>query len=424
MNFRKMSVALLSFMMLTTIAFASGSDEAEADTGPVELRYTLWSGNEAHLALFRGIADDYVREHPNVTVEYQTIPHGSYLEKITLQASGSDAPDAGWLFERAGTAFIDAGALVDLRGALGEWDFDDFSPAIISLWQRGDAVYGVPFSTSPMVMFYNADMYREAGVPTPDELQAAGEWTWERFREIARTIREETGNYAYAGPGFDDTPIRVVVPILRAYGARVWDAQQGNATINNAAAVEAIQLYHDMLFEDESIVPPGNLSDFFAGDVATNVNFISRASLLTDVDWEWGIAKLPAGPAGQPGVIGQSSIVAFSASDHPEVAADFVAFMTNKENMAKLSEFFPPSRVSVLESEGFVNGNPNIPADLMEDVIVPSMQAGEVLPVHEEYANLLLTAQPHLDRLWRSDANVKGVLDSLAADWEPILQSN
>ena len=144
-------------------------------------------------------------------------------------------------------------------------------------------------------MFYNIDMYREAGVPTPDELQATGEWTWEKFREIARTIREKTGNYAFAGPRFDETPIRVMVPIMRSYGAHVWDTQ-GNATINRPEAVQAIQLYHDMLFKDESIVPPGNLSDFFAGDVATNINFISRASLLKDVDWEWGIAKLPAGP--------------------------------------------------------------------------------------------------------------------------------
>lgn len=423
MSRRSIALQFVVLLLVASVTFAGGSAESETDSGPVDLTFTLWSGNEGHLNLFNGIADAYIEDHPNVSVTYQTIPHGSYLDKITLQASGSDAPDAGWLFERVGGAFIDAGALVDVRPALDNWDFEDFSEAIVALWQRGESVYGVPFSTSPMVMYYNADMFREAGVPTPKELQSSGEWTWERFREISRTIKEETGNYAFSGPSFTDTPIRVMVPVLRAYGARVWD-DQNNATANSPAAVEAIQLYHDMLFEDESIVPPGNLSDFFAGDVAMNTNFLSFAGKLSEVDWEWDIAKLPAGPAGQPGIIGQSSIVAFSAGDHTDIAADFVAFLTNKENMAKLSQYFPPSRVSVLESDEFINGNPNVSAETMREVIVPSMQTGEVLPVHGEYARLLLTAQPHLDRLWRADANVKAVLDAMAADLEPILKSN
>lgn len=421
MNFRKMAAGLVVLMLLTTWAFAAGSSEPRAEAQAADLTFTLWSGNEAHLTLFRSIADAYMAQDPNVrSVTYQTIPHGSYLERITLQASGRNAPDAGWLFERAGTAFMDAGVLLDLRSALNRHDFDDFAPAILSLWQRGDAVYGVPFSTSPMVIFYNADMFSEAGVPTPTELQARGEWTWERFREVARTIRERTGKFAYRGPAFDETPIRVMVPTMAAYGAQVWD-DAGNVTVNSPEAIRAIQLYHDMLFRDQSVVPPGNLSDFFAGDVASTATFISFAAQLANVDWEWGIAKLPAGPAGQPGVIGQSSIVAFSRSDNPEVAADFVAFMTNRENMTRLAQFFPPSRNSVLESDTFINGNPHISGALMASVIVPSMQAGQVLPVHEQYANLLLTAQPFLDRLWRPGADVRAVLNELADAWRPIV---
>ena len=113
--------------------------------------------------------------------------------------------------------------------------------------------------------------------------------------------------------------------------------------------------------------------------------------------------------------------MAFSASDNPEVAADFVAFMTSKENMAKLSEFFPPSRVSVLESREFIEGIPHSgQSDGGRNRSVHAGRRGS--PVHEEYANLLLTAQPHLDRLWRANANVKQVLDALAADWTQILK--
>ena len=82
MNLRKLSILLLGILLTGTTVFAGGSGEAGTDSGPIELRYTLWSGNEAHLALFRGIADAYIAENPNVGVEYQTIPHGSYLRRL------------------------------------------------------------------------------------------------------------------------------------------------------------------------------------------------------------------------------------------------------------------------------------------------------------------------------------------------------
>jgi len=45
-------------------------------------------------------------------------------------------------------------------------------------------VYGVPYRADHWVLFYNKDLFREAGVDFPD-----GSWTWEDFNNAARELR-------------------------------------------------------------------------------------------------------------------------------------------------------------------------------------------------------------------------------------------
>ena len=59
----------------------------------------------------------------------------------------------------------------------------------MSLWCDGDDVYAIPFSTSPFIMIYNADLFAEAGLKDPNEYVAEGTWTWETFRECMKASR-------------------------------------------------------------------------------------------------------------------------------------------------------------------------------------------------------------------------------------------
>ncbi|MFH2074832.1 MAG: hypothetical protein ABIJ57_05725 [Pseudomonadota bacterium] len=98
---------------------------------------------------------------------------------------------------------------------------------------------------------------------------------------------------------------------------------------------------------------------------------------------------MPSEPAGNIGVIGQSAIIAWSASKNPEAAAKSVGFITNQANVATMSKFFPPIRQTVLQSPVFLAGNPAIPEDRMREVVACSLSIGEVIPTHEQYAKKL-----------------------------------
>ncbi len=395
---------------------------------PVNLRFTVWTGSEAHLAVLNGIADGYKAINPNVSVQFDTIPFGDYISKVTLQLAGSNPPDAGWMLETSAPTFVDSGVLADLSAVVSspEYDYADLSAPAMGLWVKDDAVLGVPFSTSPFIIMYNQDLFEAAGVPTPDELLANGEWTWEKFAEVAQAITEASaeGVYGYDtvdASGYTTRVWHTLVPIVRSYGGDAWDAAGTTCMMGSPEAIAAVQLYHDMVYVGKGAVPPGEQADFYSGAAGMTTAQISRVSKLVDATFTWGIVPLPSGPAGDAQVIGQAAVVAFEASPNKAVAADFVAFMTNKESTAALAQFFPPIRASVLESGAMVSANPAIAPEQMQ-FVVDAIKSGTVLPSHVEYPKIDLASRAVFDTLWAPDADVAAVMTSLCEAISPFLQ--
>lgn len=404
----------------TVLALGLVSGQALAE----ELRFTVWTGSEAHLKMLNEIAESFKATHPDVTVRFETIPAADYTQKLTFQLAGGNPPDLGWMMEDAAPTFAAAGVLMDLGSTLRSaegYDFADYSEPALGLWVDGEAVYGVPFSTSPFMIYFNKTLFDEAGLEDPLQLAAAGKWNMDTFQDVAKTIKEKTGKWGFEfkdGQGYDSRIMHALMPPIRAYGGDVW--ANGECGFDKPEAIAAVQQLHDMVFKDKSIVPPGEQGDYFSGSSAMTINQISRASKMPEAGFDWGIAPLPSGPAGESPVIGQAAIVVFERGAQKELAAEFVAHMTNKENVAKMAQFFPPARKSVLDSEAFTSANSLIPAEQMA-YVSDAIAKGKVLPSHEKSPQILAAMAPKVDALWKADANVEQALADVCAAIEPLL---
>lgn len=386
----------------------------------VNLTFTMWIPNDhpAMEAIFNPLAEAYMSENPNVTIEYVFIPIGEYDTTMATRLSGSNPPDAGWMLERSGPAYMDAGVLYDMSGVLtGDeaYNYADFSEPASAQWVDESAVYGVPFSTSPFITIYNATLFEEAGLETPDVLYERGEWTWEALREAAKTISDNTEAWGFVGNDgtalYTTNPWATMIPLLRAYGADVLDGN--TCTLDSDEATEAMSLLHGMIFTDRSTVPPGDETVFWTGDVGITLGQISRLSNLDEAAFEWGIAPLPTGPAGEQPVIGQAAMVTFNGANNAnqEAAADFVRFLTTQEGVTRLAQFFPPTRQSVLASEEFLTTNARVSAEDMENIIAPGIANGRVLTSHPNFPEMELIGNTIFDMLWMPDADVASTLD-------------
>ena len=205
---RKIVCALVALSLIAVPVMAQGSSEGgAAPTGPVDIKIATWTSNPDQLALLGSFVDEFAaKEGIEINAEFESIEFGEYNTKLSLELQGSEAPDVFWVLETSAPAFIQSGLLAELDEALAEYNPDDFSAKAMELWQSGGKTYAVPFSTSPFFMIYNADLFAAAGIETPDQLAAEGNWNWDTFRAASKAIKDATGVLGYQtvdGGGYD-----------------------------------------------------------------------------------------------------------------------------------------------------------------------------------------------------------------------------
>lgn len=405
----------------------SGQSSSPTPSGPVSLRVTLWDGNKDHLAVFQAIADAYKQQHPEVqSITYDVLPFATYTQALTTQLAGGNAPDLGWIFESSAPDFLSSGTLLDLTPILKStsgYQFDDLSPAAMKLWESGGKVFAYPFSTSPFGVFYNADMFRAAGIPTPDQLLTSGKWNWTDLESMmTKLVAANSGKWGLIARDWDYKDWTNLAPIYRGFGADAWSSDGTKCTFADKPMVDAMTYISRLIFSDKVMPPPGVSADFFAGDSAMTITQISRASLLKNAGFKWGLVPLPAGPAANAQVIGQAGFGVFKQGAHPQAAAQFLAFLSNPENARKLAAFYPPPRKSLLTSDVLAQANPMLTPQQLQSVVVDGIKTGAVKPSHRNFQQVYDAVRSALDPLWQPNANVTSVLKSVCTTEQPLLK--
>jgi multiple sugar transport system substrate-binding protein len=392
-----------------------------------ELRMTIWSANEAHLALFNEIGDEFEASHPGVTVTYDSLAFEGYVTTLTTQIAGGNPPDLAWLFDSTAPDFMAAGALYPLTETFANtegYDIADFPPATLTAWSSDGVQYAYPFSTSPFGVFVNNDMIRAAGAETPAEMIAAGEWTWDNAIATAAAVAA-TGKQGLIVRDFEYKAWENLAEIWTGWGASPWSEDTKTCTFTTPEMVEAMSFIHDAVFVKKALPGPGISADFFAGDAAMTTTQISRASLLPKDDaFEWDLVPLPTGPVGEYAFTGRAGIGVLANGKNPELAAEFLAFFSSKPNVAKLARFFPPARQSLLTADVLAAANPLLSREQIEAVVIRGVATGQSTPPVRNFAQLQQTVRAGLDGLWQPDADVAAVMQTICDRINPLLAAN
>ncbi|KXF75458.1 sugar ABC transporter substrate-binding protein [Paramesorhizobium deserti] len=415
----KSAVAALAIAM--PLGWASIANAQDA----VNLRMTIWSANEAHLKLFNEIAVGFKKDHPNVTVTYESLPFDTYTTALTTQIAGGNAPDMAWIFETAAYDFVNSGALYPLTDTLKAspgYNLEEVSATATERWSKDGVLYAYPFSTSPFGVFVNNHLIKAAGAKTPAELIAAGQWDWEQAISTASAVGK-TGKGGLIVRDFNYQMWQNVASVWDGWGASPWSADGKTCTMAEKPMVDALTFIHDAIFEKKAIPGPGENIDFFAGNAAMTITQISRASLLPkDNPFSWDLVPLPKGPAGDYALIGQAGIGVMQAGKNAKTAAEFVAYMTNPENSAKLSQFFPSARKSLLNAEVLKKTNPLLSQEQIDKVVISGIETGKVIPGHTGFAQIQQAVRSGLDAVWRPDADIAGTLQKICGQIGPLLK--
>lgn len=406
---------------------SAANSSATAAPGSVSLRMTTWTANPDQLKLFNQIADDYKKTNPQIKqITFDSLPAADYTTTLTTQLAGGDAPDLAWVFDTDATDFVTSGTLAPLTDVLKStdgYDYGDLSASATKLWTNGDQLYAYPFSTSPFIVFANDSLLAQAKLPTAAQMKANGNWTWPAIMDAASQVNAKTGKGGVVVNKFDYQGWTYLATIWNSFGAAPWSADGKTCTLDSPQMQSAFTFINDSITKN-AIPGPGTNVDFFSGGAAFEVAQISSAGLLADATFKWDVNPLPAGQDGNPAnVIGQAGLGAVAKGKNVSEAEKFLAFFTNPDNAKKLAAYFPPPRTSLQTAETLAAANPVLSADQLNNVVITSLSDAVTLPGHANQAQIAQTVKTGLTPIWKSGADVQGILQSVCTSITPLLGS-
>lgn len=251
-------------------------------------------GGELDQEMFKEALDvaneQEVLQSKGITVEWQPYPGGGW-DKIMAMFASDTAYDVQRIDDDrvAELALNNKVLQLDCFMDAYEMNVDDFYPLF---WQTIN-LGGYQFSMNPLgganVLYYNQDLFEEAGLDLPPTTWAEA-WEWDEFLAIAEKLakKDDSGKPIQYALGF---PTNVISPIAYGAGGSFLNEDQTACAMTNPDVVAAVQQFVDLTVPGgpEWFVPPGlDLTELFnAGILALNwASMGFQNSISQDINWD------------------------------------------------------------------------------------------------------------------------------------------
>ena len=276
----------------TETADTQTSATAEA-VDPVTL--TMWSWRTEDVEKYNTIFDVYEAANPGVTVEFEAFLNTEYNQLLATGLEGSDGPDLAMVRAYGGVqALIEAGQLMAIDGVVDTGSVEQ-SLLAAATGRTDGSLYGVPFATQTLQVFYNKEIFDELGLSEPT--------TWDEFTALNEAI--SAGGYTPLALGAKDSwmlPIfHEIVGAARYGGPEFRDGLlAGTTDFNDPDYVASIQIVNDMTKYMVDDVIGVSYADsqiqFTAGTAAQYPGGSFELGSFTDSGLDLGVYLVPTPP--------------------------------------------------------------------------------------------------------------------------------
>jgi multiple sugar transport system substrate-binding protein len=333
---RALAVAAAATLALAVAACGSGGGGSTTSDGRTTMVWNMWSGSTAEVDAWNHLSGMVTAKHPDLALDFQTSSFNDYWTKLAAQASGGDAGCIlGVQSYRAPSISQLLVPLDDMLAGAGI-AAADFDPSIWKALQVDGQQLAVPYDFGPLLMFYNADRFREAGVPVPTT-----SWTVQDFLSAAQSLTSG-GKHGFAVyPTIDS-----VIPwSLSLHGTGPLNAQ-GELDLTQEGFVKAVQWYADLVTQLKvapQVVATNDatpaLNSFIAGDAAMVVDGPWQlVNVMDQAQFEVGVAPIPAGDSGSHSQVAGSGFGISQTCPDPDKALQAIAVLTGPEALQYLAE--------------------------------------------------------------------------------------
>jgi multiple sugar transport system substrate-binding protein len=298
--------------------FGGGSSSG----GTVTLTYALWDPNEQ--IGYQQSINEFEKLHPNIHVDIEQIPYGSYEQKITAEFITGQAPDLFWVNTPWLGTFIKNGMLTNLTPLIkrDHINMSQYYPQLVALHSSGSKIYGLPKDWDTIALYYNKSYFAKHHITIPANL------TWRpggggTFLPFLKRASIDTSGHNALSPQFDPNHVATYAlavdndvqggwgNYVAELGGKVIPHPYANHASMTTPAMAAGMTFLTRTLADAHVIVPatesgpnanGNnlLQLFDQGQVAMwEAGDWNTGSVKASTTFPVGVMMLPAGPNGR-----------------------------------------------------------------------------------------------------------------------------
>ena len=414
---------LLAAVLL--LAGCGGSDGGERSGENASVSFQVF-GDAEELAAYREVVAAYERRKVGKVRLVEVPDRGAHLQKIATGFAGGRPPDVFLVNYRnfagyAARGVLDpAGPRLERSTVLRRRDY--YAQPMQAFEYRG-ALQCMPQNVSSLVVYYNRDLFRQAGLQAP----RAG-WTVDEFRAAARRLTEPApadNAVRRYGVGLDPSIVRLAPFVWSAGGDIVDDpADPRRFELGTPRAREGLQAFLDLQGGDRSAPTEieaeskGLDERFLDGELGMFLSSRREVPTFRTIkDFTWDVAAFPR--LREPASVLHSDAYCLAKGERADAAWRFVEFAAGREGQEILARSgrIVPSLRSVARSPAFLDtSQPPRSSRLFLDAI-PAMRR---LPVASTWPELEDAVDLALKRAYYTELTVDETLERIERETKPV----
>ncbi|WP_299793918.1 ABC transporter substrate-binding protein [uncultured Marivita sp.] len=329
-----------------------------------ETTLTVYHAWPHHAEWQTQIAEEFMVQNPDVQIEFQA-PSPDYdegLVSVIRQNMAGDPPDIFMVGSHLLGDLVAREMVEPLDDLIGDTDMNaqGYTDEVLAFTQIDGVQYGLPWTSSTPVMFYNAELVEQAG-GDPDNMPT----TWDDTIALAADIDAlgEDIMGMYYTPGDDDW----MTQNLLASAGLAPISEDGSIAFNTETGEQAIALFER--FHDEggqtAISNNDGRQQMYAGKLGLYYNSTAAVrSFDREIGdrFEWGTAQMPR--MVDEGGVAAGGMAAVILTDDPEkrqAAWDYLLYGTGAEAQAFVVQntgYMPVNSGAIDELSAFYEDHP------------------------------------------------------------------
>lgn len=327
-------IGVFSLFFIMVLAFTiniQAQDKTTIEYWHINAEHFGASAVEEQIQLFEELNPDI-----EVINRYQEGSYGGIINNLQRDLAGGNAPvvaQIGYNFRLLVINEFPHKPIEDFKETDPEYN-DFINGHIEGVLEPGrDAKgyqRGIPLAISVPVLYYNADIFRKAGLD-PDSPPE----TFKELRNAALTIKEETGEYGL-GIQISDSNNWLPQSMVESNGG--WFlTPEGKIGVNSSEVIEVYEFWQEMALEDESlpVITDREQEQSFVGGRLGMYLKTSGAlqNFAESSDFDFRTAEFPSwGDKRRRLASGGNALFIFAQDEEKQRAAyEFIKFLGSKE---------------------------------------------------------------------------------------------